>query len=105
VDLLPGQLTATVQGDADADADEIELVARLAEHAGRVLWNDWPTGVAVTDAQQHGGPYPATTAPLTTSVGTASVARFLRPVAFQSVPSAALPTELRDTPHQENTPS
>ena len=105
VDLFPGQLTATVQGAADADADEIELVARLAEHAGRVLWNDWPTEVAVTDAQQHGGPYPASTAPLTTSVGTASVARFLRPVAFQSVPSAALPAVLRDTPNQENNPS
>jgi NADP-dependent aldehyde dehydrogenase len=105
VDLLPGQLTATVQGDADADTDEIELVARLAEHVGRILWNDWPTGVAVTDAQQHGGPYPATTAPLTTSVGTAAVARFLRPVAFQSVPSAALPAELRDAPDQENSPS
>ncbi|MFJ9008599.1 aldehyde dehydrogenase (NADP(+)) [Streptomyces canus] len=105
VDLFPGQLTATVQGSEDADPGEIELVARLAEHAGRVLWNDWPTGVAVTDAQQHGGPYPASTAPLSTSVGTASVARFLRPVAFQGVPSAALPSELRDTPNQENTPS
>ena len=98
VDQLPGQLTATVQGPQDANDEEIELLARLAEHAGRVLWNDWPTGVAVTDAQQHGGPYPATTAPLTTSVGTAAVARFLRPVAFQNLPQRALPTELRDNP-------
>ncbi len=97
VDLLPGQLTATVHGAEDPDPTETELVARLAEHAGRILWNDWPTGVSVTDAQQHGGPYPATTAPLTTSVGTAAVARFLRPVTFQNIPSAALPVELRDT--------
>jgi NADP-dependent aldehyde dehydrogenase len=73
-----------------------EVVARLAEHAGRVLWNRWPTGVTVSDAQHHGGPYPATTAPLTTSVGTAAAARFLRPVAFQNVPEAVLPAELRD---------
>ena len=53
--------------------------------------------MSVTDAQQHGGPYPATTAPLTTSVGTAAVARFLRPVTFQNIPHAALPVELRDT--------
>ena len=97
VDLLPGQLTATVHGAEYPDPTETELVARLAEHAGRILWNDWPTGVSVTDAQHHGGPYPATTAPLTTSVGTAAVARFLRPVTFQNIPHAALPVELRDT--------
>lgn len=101
LDLLPGQLTGTVQGADDADPLEVEVVARLAEHVGRVLWNDWPTGVAVTDAQQHGGPYPATTAPLTTSVGTAAVTRFLRPVAFQNVPAAALPTELREPSTEE----
>ena len=104
VDLFPGQLTATVHGAEDPDPTETELVARLAEHAGRILWNDWPTGVSVTDAQQHGGPYPATTAPLTTSVGTAAVARFLRPVTFQNIPSAALPVELRDTT-AEQTPT
>jgi NADP-dependent aldehyde dehydrogenase len=60
-----------------------------------VLWNQWPTGVSVTAAQQHGGPYPASTAPHTTSVGTAAIDRFRRPVAFQNVPTAALPLELR----------
>lgn len=94
IDALTGQLTGTVYG-ADGDPDAPELVARLAEHVGRVLWNQWPTGVSVTDAQQHGGPYPASTAPLTTSVGTAAAARFLRPVAFQNMPDAALPAELR----------
>jgi len=95
VDALGGQLTATVQA-GDDDALARELVPLLAEHAGRVVWNDWPTGVTVSDAQHHGGPYPASTASTTTSVGTAAVARFLRPVAFQGLPDDALPARLRD---------
>ena len=94
IDQLPGQLTASVHGGDQPDPREAELVARLAEHAGRILWNDWPTGLSVTDAQQHGGPYPATTAPLSTSVGTQSVWRFLRPVTFQNMPDEALPEGL-----------
>ena len=102
VDRLPGQLTATVHGADTPDAEETELITRLAEHAGRVLWNDWPTGVSVTDAQQHGGPYPATTSPLSTSVGTAAVRRFLRPVTFQNVPQAALhPNCATNTPTRD----
>ena len=92
---LEGQLTATVQG-TDDDSDTAALVAVLADKAGRVLYNGWPTGVSVTYAQQHGGPYPATTAPHFTSVGTASIDRFLRPVAYQDVPDAALPPALQD---------
>ena len=72
------------------------LLPELARHAGRVLWNQWPTGVSVTYAQQHGGPYPATTAPTTTSVGTAAIERFLRPVAYQGFPATLLPLDLRD---------
>ncbi len=96
VDELGGQLTATVQAGGEDDTLARELVPLLAEHAGRVLWNDWPTGVTVSDAQHHGGPYPASTASATTSVGTAAVARFLRPVAFQGLPDDALPQTLRD---------
>lgn len=89
-----GQLTATVQGEED---DQLgELVEVLAEKAGRVLWNQWPTGVSVTYAQQHGGPYPATTNSGTTSVGTAAIERFQRPVAYQNFPQHLLPAELRD---------
>ncbi|MEU1897935.1 aldehyde dehydrogenase (NADP(+)) [Nocardiopsis dassonvillei] len=90
-----GQLTVTVHGEED---DEIApaLLALGASLAGRVLWNSWPTGVAVTHAMTHGGPYPATTAPLHTSVGTTAVRRFLRPVTYQSVPQSLLPRELRD---------
>lgn len=92
---LDGQLTATIHGETD-DAVAAELITELTELAGRVLWNGWPTGVTVSDAQQHGGPYPATTAVGSTSVGTAAVTRFLRPVAYQDVPQELLPAELRD---------
>ncbi|MEU6041775.1 aldehyde dehydrogenase (NADP(+)) [Actinomadura sp. NPDC047616] len=93
--VIDGQLTASIQGEDD-DAIAAELIRLLAAKAGRVLWNQWPTGVSVTYAQQHGGPYPATTAPATTSVGTEAVSRFLRPVAYQNVPQHLLPPALRD---------
>jgi NADP-dependent aldehyde dehydrogenase len=92
---LPGQLTATVHGEDD-DPDAGELVRLLAERAGRVIWNGWPTGVSVTWAQHHGGPYPATTSPLHTSVGTTAIGRFLRPVAYQGMPDGLLPAALRE---------
>ncbi|RAX45368.1 aldehyde dehydrogenase (NADP(+)) [Arthrobacter sp. AQ5-06] len=88
-----GQLTATVHG---TDSCQVaELVEVLARKAGRVVWNQWPTGVSVTHAQQHGGPYPATTAAGSTSVGTAAIERFLRPVAYQGFPQHLLPEALR----------
>ncbi len=89
-----GQLTATLQAEDDCHVQE--LVAVLVEKAGRVLWNQWPTGVSVTYAQHHGGPYPATTVPGSTSVGTAAITRFLRPVAFQNFPQHLLPAELQE---------
>ncbi|MDA8358344.1 MAG: aldehyde dehydrogenase (NADP(+)) [Actinomycetota bacterium] len=92
---LEGQLTGTVFGDED-DPVAAALVEVLAERVGRVVWNDWPTGVSVTWAMHHGGPYPATTAPLSTSVGATAILRFLRPVVFQQVPNAVLPPALRD---------
>ncbi|WP_426733281.1 aldehyde dehydrogenase (NADP(+)) [Glutamicibacter sp. 2E12] len=89
-----GQLTATIHGE---EGDRVqELVAALANKAGRVLWNQWPTGVSVTYAQQHGGPYPATTAVGTTSVGAAAIERFVRPVAYQNFPQHLLPAQLQD---------
>ncbi|MGC0143447.1 aldehyde dehydrogenase (NADP(+)) [Pseudactinotalea sp. Z1732] len=89
-----GQLTAGVFGQDDCPVQP--LLAVLTEIAGRVIWNQWPTGVSVTYAQQHGGPYPATTAVGTTSVGTAAINRFLRPVAYQNLPQHLLPAELQD---------
>lgn len=95
VDASPGQLTGTVIGGREPDRQALELIPLLAERVGRVLWNQWPTGVTVASAQQHGGPYPATTAAHSTSVGTAAISRFRRPVAYQNMPTAALPPELR----------
>jgi NADP-dependent aldehyde dehydrogenase len=93
---LPGQLTASVQAATGADPDARALIQALAGHAGRVLWNQWPTGVTVSDAQQHGGPYPAATISSATSVGTAAIQRWLRPVAYQNVPGDVLPHPLRE---------
>jgi len=92
--LLDGQLTSTLH--AQADESPQPLLALLQARSGRVLWNGWPTGVTVSYAQHHGGPYPASTAAATTSVGTAAISRFLRPVAFQSFPDARLPPALQD---------
>lgn len=90
-----GELTATVQGVEDEKVVE-SLFEVLRSRVGRLVWNGWPTGVSVSYAMQHGGPYPATTAPTHTSVGTAAVERFLRPVSFQNAPTAVLPEALRD---------
>jgi NADP-dependent aldehyde dehydrogenase len=90
-----GELSATVQGEGDDDL-ATALVAALSTRVGRVLWNGWPTGIAVTYAMNHGGPFPATTAPLHTSVGTTALRRFLRPVAYQNMPQRLLPEALRD---------
>jgi len=94
-DALPGLLAAGVQAQGD-EPIIAELMPRLVGHAGRVLWNGWPTGVAVTWSMQHGGPFPATTAPATTSVGAAAVDRFTRPVTWQGMPQPVLPPALRD---------
>ncbi len=91
---LQGQLTAAIQGEGGDDVHALLRV--LSGRAGRLLWNQWPTGVSVTYAQQHGGPYPATTVPGSTSVGTAALERFVRPVAYQGFPQELLPMELRD---------
>ncbi|HEY0807774.1 MAG TPA: aldehyde dehydrogenase (NADP(+)) [Pseudonocardiaceae bacterium] len=94
---LPGSLTATVH-IANDTTDDVEAVLEVARHkAGRILFNGFPTGVAVAWAQQHGGPWPATNT-LHTSVGLTSVRRFLRPVAWQDAPQSVLPAELRDDP-------
>lgn len=90
-----GQLTATVRG-SDSDAIAPPLLEILARRSGRVLWNGWPTGVSVSYAMQHGGPYPAATSSQTTSVGTTAISRFLRPVSYQGLPQALLPPPLLD---------
>ena len=93
---LEGQLTATLQlNDSDADIAK-RLLPILERKAGRILCNGFPTGVEVCDAMVHGGPFPATSDCRTTSVGSAAILRFLRPVCYQDVPAALLPAELGD---------
>lgn len=94
--LVPGSLTATVHAESHETPALTGLIDQLSRQAGRVLWNEWPTGVAVTWAQHHGGPYPATTVPGHTSVGATSIRRFQRPVCYQSMPQELLPVELHD---------
>ncbi|MQA97980.1 MAG: aldehyde dehydrogenase family protein [Streptosporangiales bacterium] len=95
---LSGALTATVHiGDGETGLPE-RLAAALRDRAGRLIWNGFPTGVAVAWAMNHGGPWPATTNALHTSVGGTAVRRFVRPVAWQDAPQSVLPEELRDGP-------
>jgi NADP-dependent aldehyde dehydrogenase len=92
---LQPSLAATVASGGSDDADLPWLVRLLASRAGRVVVDGWPTGVANTWAQQHGGPWPATSRPDGTSVGAAALDRFTRPVAFQDTADVALPPALR----------
>ncbi|ETX10080.1 2,5-dioxovalerate dehydrogenase [Marinomonas ushuaiensis DSM 15871] len=93
---LEGQLTATLQMD-DGDLKTAKaLLPILEEKAGRILVNGWPTGVEVCHAMVHGGPFPATSDSRSTSVGSAAIFRFLRPVCYQNLPQTLLPNALRD---------
>ena len=93
---LEGHLTATVHG-TDADLREYaELISVLEEKVGRLIFNGFPTGVEVTHAMVHGGPYPATSDGRSTSVGSQAILRFVRPVCYQGFPDASLPDELKD---------
>ena len=93
---LDGQLTATIHGTPSDLAEYASLISVLEDKAGRLIVNGYPTGVEVCASMQHGGPYPATTDSRTTSVGTAAIHRFARPVAYQDFPHSLLPLELWD---------
>jgi alpha-ketoglutaric semialdehyde dehydrogenase len=93
---LEGQLTATIQLDADDHAAAAELVPLLERKVGRILVNGWPTGVEVSHAMVHGGPFPATSDGRSTSVGSLAIDRFLRPVCYQDLPVSLLPADVRD---------
>jgi alpha-ketoglutaric semialdehyde dehydrogenase len=94
---LEGQLTATVHLDAEDHAMASRLMPTLERKAGRILANGWPTGVEVSHAIVHGGPFPATSDGRSTSVGTLAIDRFLRPVCYQDMPEALLPASLKST--------
>jgi NADP-dependent aldehyde dehydrogenase len=93
---LEGHLTATIHGTPEDLAEYSGLIAILENKVGRLIFNGFPTGVEVCPSMQHGGPYPSTTDPRSTSVGTAAILRFARPIAYQNFPQAALPIELQD---------
>ena len=96
IDSLPGQLTATVHLTPDEEESSRAFLEAFVEKAGRVLLNGYPTGVEVCPSVQHGGPYPATTDSRFTSVGTAAILRFARPVCFQNFAEKLLPAELQN---------
>ncbi len=92
---LEGNLTATVHATEKELEDAGQLFNHLREKVGRLIFNGFPTGVEVSYAMHHGGPYPATTAPGTTSVGMTAIRRFMRPVTFQGLPDSLLPDALK----------
>src|SRR5205814_2158008 len=93
---MDGQLTATIHA-APGELEEYRtLVEILRRKVGRLVFNGYPTGVEVCAAMHHGGPYPATTDSRSTSVGTAAIERFARPICYQDFPQESLPEELRD---------
>jgi 2,5-dioxopentanoate dehydrogenase len=93
---LSGHLTATVFGSPEELAEYADLLELLEQKVGRLIINGFPTGVEVTHAMVHGGPYPATTDSRSTSVGTMSITRFTRPVCYQDMPDTLLPVELQN---------
>lgn len=93
---MEGQLTTTLHMDAADHRDAAALLPILEQRSGRIIANAWPTGVEVTHAMVHGGPFPATSDGRSTSVGTLAIDRFLRPVSYQDMPAALLPEALAD---------
>ncbi|TDQ53048.1 aldehyde dehydrogenase (NADP(+)) [Actinorugispora endophytica] len=99
LEAMEGQLTATLHADSGSPADVEDarlLIPVLERRVGRIVFGGWPTGVEVAHAMVHGGPFPATSDPRGTSVGSLAVHRFLRPVSYQGVPDALLPPALRE---------
>lgn len=96
LDTLEGQLTASLHMSESDHEDARKLLPLLERKVGRILVNGFGTGVEVSHAMVHGGPYPATSDGRSTSVGTMAIARFLRPVCYQDMPDALLPEDLRD---------
>ncbi len=93
---LEGHLTATIHGTEQDLHDFADLIAILEHKVGRIVFNGFPTGVEVSHAMVHGGPYPSTSDGRSTSVGTRAIFRFVRPVCYQGFPDNALPQELKD---------
>jgi len=93
---LEGQLTATLQMDEGDHEAARSLLPILERKAGRILANGFPTGVEVSYAMVHGGPFPVTSDGRSSSVGTMAIQRFMRPVCYQNIAQALLPAALQD---------
>jgi 2,5-dioxopentanoate dehydrogenase len=94
---LEGSLTATLQAGAAEAKDQAGLIEVLATKAGRIVFNGYPTGVEVSHAIVHGGPYPSTSdGGRTSSVGTRALGRWARPVCYQGFADELLPAELQN---------
>jgi NADP-dependent aldehyde dehydrogenase len=93
---LEGHLTATIHGNEQDLRDFADLIAILETKVGRLIFNGFPTGVEVTHAMVHGGPYPSTSDGRSTSVGSQAIFRFTRLVCYQGFPDYALPDELKE---------
>jgi NADP-dependent aldehyde dehydrogenase len=93
---LDGHLTATIHGTSGDLEEYSDLIHLLENRVGRLIYNGFPTGVEVCPSMMHGGPFPATTDSRTTSVGTAAIRRFTRPVCYQNFPQKFLPDELKN---------
>ncbi len=93
---LKGHLTATVHCSGKELEEYADLVSLLENKVGRLIFNGYPTGLEVCPSMHHGGPFPATTDIRTTSVGTAAIKRFVRPICYQDFPQDSLPDELKD---------
>lgn len=100
---VEGQLTSTVHATADDREIAAALLPTLERKAGRILFNGFPTGVEVAHAMVHGGPFPSTSDPRSTSVGATAIDRFLRPVCYQDAPEWALPSTLANS-NPQNVP-
>ena len=93
---LKGQLTCSIHGTEKELTQMTALIDVLEQKAGRLVFNGFPTGVEVTPAMVHGGPFPASTDARSTSVGTQSIYRFTRRICYQDKPLGLLPDELKD---------
>lgn len=92
---LDGHLTATIHGTENDLRDFAGMIAILENKVGRIIFNGFPTGVEVSHAMVHGGPYPSTSDGRSTSVGSQAIFRFARPVCYQGFPDSTLPDELK----------
>ena len=93
---LDGQLTGSIIGDNSELSSYDSAIKIIEKKVGRLIFNNVPTGVEVCPSMQHGGPYPASSDSRFSSVGTAAIKRFVRPITYQSWPNDKLPDELKD---------